>query len=124
MTRRNRSPEENERRAKIRELLLSSNISSMDDIQNLFKETIAEFMESGLEAELDDELGYGRYDYRNKDTDNSRNGHSSKTLRTSYGDVEVAVPRDRKPSLTSQIQKELSLLMRETFSVLNTPPLL
>ena len=124
MTRRKRSPEENERRAKIRELLLSSNISSMDDIQDLFKETIAEFMESGLEAELNDELGYGRYDYRNKNTDNSRNGHSSKTLRTSYGDVEVAVPRDRKPSLTSQIQKELSLLMRETFSVLNTPQLL
>ena len=124
MTRRKRSPEENERRAKIRELLLSSNISSMDDIQDLFKETIAEFMESGLEAELDDELGYGRYDYRNKNTDNSRNGHSRKTLRTSYGDVEVAVPRDRKPSLTSQIQKELSLLMRETFSVLNTPRLL
>ena len=122
--RRKRSPEENERRAKIRELLLSSNISSMDDIQDLFKETIAEFMESGLEAELDDEFGYGRYDYRNKNTDNSRNGHSSKTLRTSYDDVEVAVPRDRKPSLTSQIQKELSLLMRETFSVLNTPPLL
>lgn len=96
----------------------------MDDIQDLFKETIAEFMESGLEAELDDEFGYGRYDYRNKNTDNSRNGHSSKTLRTSYDDVEVAVPRDRKPSLTSQIQKELSLLMRETFSVLNTPPLL
>ena len=58
MTRKNRSPEENARRAKIRELLLSSNISSMDDIQDLFKETIAEFMESGLEAELDDELGY------------------------------------------------------------------
>ena len=77
MTRRKRSPEENERSAKIRELLLSSNISSMDDTQDLFKETIAEFMESGLEAELDDELGYGRYDYRNKDTDNSRNGHSS-----------------------------------------------
>ena len=48
MTRKNRSPEENARRAKIRELLLSSNISSMDDIQDLFKETIAEFMESGV----------------------------------------------------------------------------
>ena len=106
MTRRNRSPEENERRAKIRELLLSSNISSMEDIQDLFKETIAEFMESGLEAELDDELGYGRYDYRNKDTDNSRNGHSSKTLRTSYGDVEVAVPRDRKGEFEPQILKK------------------
>ena len=106
MPRRKRSPEENERRAKLRELLLSSNISSMDDIQNLFKETIAEFMESGLEAELDDELGYGRYDYRNKDTDNSRNGHSSKTLRTSYGDVEVAVPRDRKGEFEPQILKK------------------
>ncbi|MFR5853195.1 MAG: IS256 family transposase [Lachnospiraceae bacterium] len=106
MTRKNRSPEENERRAKIRELLLSSNISSMEDIQDLFKETIAEFMESGLEAELDDELGYGRYDYRNKDTDNSRNGHSSKTLRTSYGDVEVAVPRDRKGEFEPQLLKK------------------
>ena len=106
MPRRKRSPEENERRAKIRELLLSSNISSMEDIQDLFKETIAEFMESGLEAELDDELGYGRYDYRNKDTDNSRNGHSSKTLRTSYGDVEVAVPRDRKGEFEPQLLKK------------------
>ena len=106
MTRRKRSPEENERRAKIRELLLSSNISSMEDIQDLFKETIAEFMENGLEAELDDELGYGRYDYRSKDTDNSRNGHSSKTLRTSYGDVEVAVPRDRKGEFEPQLLKK------------------
>ena len=40
MRRRNRSPEEQERQAKIRELLQLSNISSMEDIQNLFKETI------------------------------------------------------------------------------------
>ena len=46
--------------------MAESNISSMDDIQNLFKETIAEFMENGLEAELEDELGYSKYDYRNK----------------------------------------------------------
>ena len=78
MARKNRSPEENARREKIRELLQMANIGSMDDIQNLFKETIAEFMENGLEAELDDELGYSKYDYKNKDTANSRNGHSSK----------------------------------------------
>ena len=106
MTRRNRTAEENERRAKIRELLQVSSISSMNDIQNLFKETIAEFMENGLDAELDDELGYSRYDYRNKDTDNSRNGHSSKTLRTSFGDVEVSVPRDRKGEFEPQLLKK------------------
>ena len=81
MARKNRTPEENARREKIRELLQMANIGSMDDIQNLFKETIAEFMENGLEAELDDELGYSKYDYKNKNTDNSRNGHS-RTIRT------------------------------------------
>jgi len=96
MARKNRTAEENERRAKIRELLQVADISSMDGIQNLFKDTIAEFMENGLEAELDDELGYSRYDYKNKETDNSRNGYSSKTLRTSFGDVDVSIPRDRK----------------------------
>ena len=106
MARKNRSPEENARREKIRELLQMANIGSMDDIQNLFKETIAEFMENGLEAELDDELGYSKYDYKNKDTANSRNGHSSKTLRTSFGDVEVSVPRDRKGEFEPQVLKK------------------
>ena len=92
MARRKRTPEENARREKIRELLQLANVGSMDDIQELFKDAIAEFMENGLEAELDDQPGYNRYDYKNKDTDNSRNGHSNKTLRTSFGDVEVSVP--------------------------------
>ena len=112
MGKRRRSPEEEARRAKIRELLQESNISSMDDIQNLFKETIAEFMENGLDAELDEELGYSRYDYKNKDTDNSRNGHSSKTLKTRFGEVEVEIPRDRKgefdPVLLKKNQTSIS----------------
>ena len=41
MTRRKRTPEENARREKIRELLQIANIGSMEDIQSLFKETIA-----------------------------------------------------------------------------------
>lgn len=104
--RKNRSPEEIARRAKIRELLQESNISSMADIQELFKETIAEFMENGLDAELDEELGYSRYDYKNKDTDNSRNGHSSKILKTSFGEVDIDVPRDRKGEFDPVILKK------------------
>lgn len=105
-SRKKRSPEEQARREKIRALLQSSGVNSMEDIQNLFKETIAEFMENGLDAELDDELGYSKYDYKNKDTDNSRNGHSQKTLRTSFGDVEVSVPRDRNGEFEPQILKK------------------
>ena len=106
MARRKRTPEEEARRTKIRELLQASNVGSMEDIQNLFKETIAEFMEAGLDAELDEELGYSKYDYRNKKTDNSRNGHSQKTLRTSFGDVEVDIPRDRKGEFEPQLIKK------------------
>ena len=90
MARRNRTPEEKALRKKISELLQMANIGSMDDIQNLFKETIAEFMENGLEAELDDELGYSKYDYKNKDTDNSRNRYSMADLKAIYAAVDEA----------------------------------
>ena len=48
----------------------------MSDLRSVFKEMVGEVLENGLEAELDDELGYSRYDYRNKEPENSRNGHS------------------------------------------------
>ena len=106
MTRRKRNPEEEARREKIRELLQVSNIGSMADIQNLFKETIAEFMENGLEAELDEDLGYSKYDYKNKEGTNSRNGHSQKTLKTSFGNIEIETPRDRNGEFEPQLLKK------------------
>ena len=53
MSRKNRSLEEKERRAKIRELFQMGGISSTDASQNLFKETIAEFMENGIDRWCD-----------------------------------------------------------------------
>ena len=43
---------------------------------------------------------------RARTTDNSRNGHSSKRLRTSFGDVDVSVPRDRKGEFEPQVLKK------------------
>lgn len=106
MTRRKRTPEEEARREKIREPLQVSNIGSMADIQNLFKETIAEFMENELEAELDEDLGYSKYDYKNKEGTNSRNGHSQKTLKTSFGNIEIETPRDRNGEFEPQLLKK------------------
>ena len=59
-----------------------------------------------LDEELDEELGYSKYDYKNKETDNSRNGHSEKTMHTSYGDMNVAIPRDRKGDYEPQLIKK------------------
>ena len=69
MGRKNRTPEEKARREKIRELLQMANISSMDDIQNLFKETIAEFMENGLQQIRLQEQGHGQQPQRPQQQD-------------------------------------------------------
>ena len=61
-------------------------IGKMNDIRNLFKETFAEFMENSLEAGLDEEPGYGKYPYKNKDTDNS----GSTTTAYAYGLERIA----------------------------------
>jgi len=86
MGRRNESPEKKRRRALIGEFLKENSIKDANDINELVKELIAQVVENSLEGELDDELGYTKYDYRNKDTDNSRNGYSKKTVHSSFGD--------------------------------------
>ena len=67
---------------------------------------MAVILEGTLDEELDEELGYPKYDYRNKETDNSRNGHSTKTMNTSYGDMELEIPRDRKGEFEPQLIKK------------------
>lgn len=100
------TPEQRERRKKIGEMLKGTGIETMDDLQDFYKEIIGSFLQDGLEAELDDELGYSKYDYRSKGTDNSRNGYSEKTMKTSFGDVAVDVPRDRKGEFDPQLIKK------------------
>ena len=51
----------------------------MNDINSLFKEMVGDILENGLEAELDEELVYSKYDYRNKDTSNSRNSYATES---------------------------------------------
>jgi len=112
MGRRNESPEKKRRRELIRELLKESPVKDGEDVNALMREMMAEVLEGSLEGELEEELGYTRYDYRNKVTDNSRNGFSQKTVRTSHGDMEIDVPRDRngefEPKIIAKHQNTLS----------------
>jgi putative transposase len=52
-------------------------------------------VESALEGEITDHLGYDRHDAAGRDGGNSRNGHRTKTVLTEVGPVEIDVPRDR-----------------------------
>ena len=75
-----------------------NNISLKDgaDMKSLMCEMISVIIEEILDGEPDYRLGYGLYDLQNIETDYSRNGHSQRIVHTSYGDMEVDMPRDRK----------------------------
>jgi transposase-like protein len=63
-------------------------------------------LETALEAEISEHLGYDRHDPAGRNGDNSRNGHRSKTVLTELGPVEVEVPRDRDGTFEPQIVKK------------------
>jgi transposase-like protein len=69
-------------------------------------------VESALEGEMDDHLGYGKHDAAGRNGGNSRNGTRSKTLMTEAGPVEIEVPRDREsvfePVIVAKRQRRLS----------------
>lgn len=108
MSRKKDSPQ----KAALREMMgcymKENNIQIKDgtDVNSIMRDMMSIILEGVLDQELDEQLGYSRYDYRNKATDNSRNGHSSKTMHTSYGDITLEIPRDRKGKFEPQIIKK------------------
>ena len=92
-------------------------IKSGNDVNSIMRDMMSVLLEGALDEELNEELGYSKYDYRNKETDNIRNGHSRKTMRTSYGDMDIAIPRDRKgeyePQLIPKYQNTVTQDMEE-----------
>jgi len=103
------NPENEQRRQRRKELmdfLGGMGVSDVSGVQDLFKELVSTVLEHGLEGELEDELGYSKYDYRNKATYNSRNGYSKKAVKSSFGEMDVTVPRDRNGDFVPQILKK------------------
>ena len=91
---------------KLREMIKEYDIRTMEDVHNFVKMLTAETIQTALDAELENELGYSKYDYKNKNTDNSRNGYSSKTVQGSMGEVDISVPRDRNGEFEPQLVKK------------------
>ena len=108
MARKKDSPQKAALREMMGSYLKENNVKVKDgtDVNSIMRDMMSIILEGALDQEMDEELGYSKYDYRNKDTDNSRNGHSQKTMHTSYGDMEIDIPRDRKGEFEPQIVKK------------------
>ena len=83
----------------LRKLLKEHKVKEVKNIQEVLKKLFDDVLAEMIEAELENELGYSKYEYKNKETPNSRNTHSKKTLRADYGKIDINVPFDIERSL-------------------------
>ena len=79
---------------------------SAQEIQDVVKQIFAPIFEAALQGEMDNHLGYANHERSEQDSSNSRNGFSTKKLKTSMGEVPIRIPRDRESSFNPQIVKK------------------
>ena len=76
---------------------------SVDDMQDALKDVFGPLFEKMLQGELNNHLGYDAHSKEPKEHDNRRNGYGNKTLKTSFGEVAIDVPRDREASFEPEL---------------------
>lgn len=92
-----------EKKEVIASLIEMYDIKSVADIQNALKDLLGGTIQGMLEAELDDELGYKKHEKTEEPKSNYRNGYKPKTLKTTMGKMEIAVPQDRNSEFEPKI---------------------
>jgi transposase-like protein len=79
----------------LRNVLEEGNIKTASNLHSYLKDMFKDLIQEALEAELEVNLGYSKGDKKNKSTTNRRNGHSTKNIKSQFGQMDIAVPRDR-----------------------------
>ena len=74
--------------------------------QGLLRQLTKKLAERALEAEMEHHLGYPKNSPSGKNTGNSRNGKTAKTVRSVHGELELEIPRDRNSSFEPQLVKK------------------
>jgi putative transposase len=90
----------------LKDYLKNNPVKSKLELNDLLKQLNKQVIEAMLDGELTHELGYEQNDKSAKETDNRRNGHTSKKVKTSTGEIEVSIPRDRKSEFEPVIVKK------------------
>jgi putative transposase len=90
----------------LRQFIKENKLVTAQDAQNALKDLFAETIQEMLEAEMDTHLGYDKHDVKSKQTTNSRNGRSRKTVTSEYGDQEISIPRDRQGEFEPLVVKK------------------
>ena len=73
----------------LKKLIEEYDVKTTRDVQEMLKDLFASTIHEMLEAELEDHLGYDKYDNKNKNTKNSRNGYRSKKVKSDFGEIQI-----------------------------------
>ena len=88
--------------------------TNAEEMQDAIKDIFGPMFEAMLQGEMNSHLGYESNDHGHKSTSNRRNGYTSKTLKTTMGDVEIRSPRDREgtfdPMIVPKRTKDVSAI--------------
>jgi len=79
---------------------------TVEDVQERLKSIFKETLQEIFEVEMDEHLGYEKHDSSGNNSGNSRNGYSTKNIKTSYGKTEIEIPRDRNGEFEPHIIKK------------------
>ena len=92
-----------------------------EDVQNALKDIFGPMFEAILKGEMNAHLGYSNNSKENKETDNRRNGYIGKTVKTSMGEMNINVPRDRDgsfdPVIVPKRTKDISDIDKKVISM-------
>jgi putative transposase len=96
----------------LRDYINEQKFTSPNEVLAAMKSMFKDILQETLEAEMDSQLGYDKYDISEKRTPNSRNGYSKKTVKSELGAVELNVPRDRngefEPKILPKYQRNIT----------------
>jgi transposase-like protein len=82
---------------------LARYVKTEKDLADLSRQLLKMTVETALGAEMEEHLGYGKHEARGRNSGNSRNGYSSKTLKGQHGEVAIQTPRDRNGEFEPQL---------------------
>ena len=105
----------------IRQIIADNNFTNVADVYDYLKEGFKDILQELMEAEMDATLGYEKNQKRNIVSDNKRNGYSTKTLKSQYGEFPIEIPRDRngefEPKLIPKYQRDISGIEEKVISL-------
>ena len=105
----------------LKQIISENNIRSVADIYTLFKDSFKEMLQELLEAEMDASIGYTKNEKNDFNTCNKRNGYSTKTIKSQYGEFPIDIPRDRngefEPQIIPKYQRDVSGIEEKVISL-------